>query len=39
MESRIWEQKSSEIALYETNRELESLRLELPQANQWAEKR
>ena len=34
MEIRIWEQRNSEMALYETNRELESHRLELHQANQ-----
>ena len=37
MERRNWEQKSSDMALYETNRELESQRLELYQANQWAD--
>ena len=37
LEIRRWEQKSSEIALYETRRELESQRLELHQANQWGD--
>ena len=32
-----WEQKSSDVALFETIRELESQRLELYQANQWAD--
>ena len=36
MEIRNWEQKSSDMALCEVNRELESQRLELYQANQWA---
>ena len=31
------ERRSSEMALYETNRELESQRLELYQANQWVD--
>ena len=34
---RNWEQRNSDIAFYETNRELESQRLELYQANQWAD--
>ena len=37
LEIRRWQQKSSERALYETHRELESQRLELHQANQWAD--
>ena len=32
-----WEQRNSDNALCETNRELESQRLELYQANQWAD--
>ena len=32
-----WEQRNSDVALHETNRELESQRLELYQANQWAD--
>ena len=36
MDIRIWEQRNADIALYETNRELNSQRLELHQANQWA---
>ena len=35
--SERWEQKSSEVALHETHRELESQRLQLHQANQWAD--
>ena len=34
---RNWEQRYAVIALYATNRELESQRLELYQANQWAD--
>ena len=34
---RNWEQRNSDCALYETNRELESQRLELYPANQWAD--
>ena len=37
METRKWEKTSSDLALYETNRELESRRLELYQAHQWAD--
>ena len=37
MDIRNWEQRNSDIALYETNRELESERLERCQANQWAD--
>ena len=37
MNIRNWEQRNSDIALYETNRELESQRFELYQANQWAD--
>ena len=36
MDIRHWEQRNADIALYET-RELESQRLELYQANQWAD--
>ena len=32
-----WEQRSSEIALYETYRELEPQRLQLHQANMWTD--
>ena len=32
-----WERRKSDIVLYGTNRELESQRLELYQANQWAD--
>ena len=34
---RNWEKGSSDMALYGTNRELESQRLELHQVNQWAD--
>ena len=34
---RNWEQGMSDIAIYETNRDLESQRLELCQTNQWAD--
>ena len=37
MDKRNWEQIYAGIALHETNRELESQRLELYQANQWAD--
>ena len=37
MEIRRWKQTGSEIALCETHRELESQRLQLQQANQWAD--
>ena len=37
MDTRNWEQRNADIALYETNRELESQRLELYQANKWAD--
>ena len=37
MDKRNWEQRSADIALYETNQKLESQRLELHQANQWAD--
>ena len=37
MEIRRREQRSSEIALYESHRELESQRLQLHQANQWTD--
>ena len=32
-----WKQRNADRALYETNRQLESQRLELYQANQWAD--
>ena len=37
MEVRKWEQQSSEIALYETHRQLESQRLQQHRAKQWAD--
>ena len=37
MEIRNWEQRKSDMALHETDQELESQRLELYQANQWAD--
>ena len=37
MDVREWEKRSSDSALYEANRELESQRLELNQANRWAD--
>ena len=37
MVRRNWEQRNADIALYETNREVESQRLELYQATQWAD--
>ena len=37
MEIRKWEERSSDMALHETNRELESERLDLYQAHQWAD--
>ena len=37
MDLRKKQQRNSDIALYETNRELESQRLELYQANQWTD--
>ena len=37
MGTRNWEQRNADIAPYETNRQLESQRLELYQANQWAD--
>ena len=36
MESRNWEKRNSESALYETHQKLESQRLQLQLANQWA---
>ena len=33
----VWELRSSDGAHYETNRELETYKLELHQANQWAD--
>ena len=39
MDIRNWEQRDADIALHETSRELESHRLELHQANQWADER
>ena len=38
MDKRNWEQRDADIALHVTNIELESPRLELYQANQWADK-
>ena len=35
MDKRNWEQRSSEIALHETIRKLESQRLQLYQVNEW----
>ena len=37
MEMRNWEQRISDMALYDTNRELESQSLELYQVKQWAD--
>ena len=37
MDVREWEKRRSDLALYETNRELESQRLELDQSNRWAD--
>ena len=37
MDIRNWERRNSDIALFENNRELESQRLELYQANLWAD--
>ena len=37
MDIRIWEQRNPDIAIYKYNRELESQRLELYQANLWAD--
>ena len=37
MDRKSWERRNSDIALYETNQQLESQRLELCQANQWAD--
>ena len=37
MEIRIWEKRNSDNALCETHQELESQRLQLQQANQWAD--
>ena len=36
MDRKSWERRNSDIAQYETNQQLESQRLELYQANQWA---
>ena len=36
VDRKSWERRNSDVALYETNRELESQRLELYQADQWA---
>ena len=33
--AHLWEQRNSDIALFESSRELESQRLELYQSNQW----
>ena len=37
MEVKHWEKRNSDIALHETNQEFESQRLQLQQANQWAD--
>ena len=37
MEVRKWEQRNSEVALHESHRELECQRLQLCQANTWAD--
>ena len=37
MDKRNWEQRNADIAVHEIKRELESQRLELYQANQWAD--
>ena len=37
MDIRNWEHRNFDIAFFEINRELESERLELYQANQWAD--
>ena len=37
MDKRNWEQRNSDMALSETNRDIESQRLELYEANQWAD--
>ena len=37
MDRRNWEQRNTDITLYETNQELESQRLGLYQATQWAD--
>ena len=37
MDRRNWEQRDIDIALFETKRELESQKLELYQATQWAD--
>ena len=37
IDRRNWEQRNADIAVYETNRQLESQRLELYQENQWAD--
>ena len=36
-EIRNWEKRNSDIALFETHQELESQRLQVQQANQWAD--
>ena len=38
MEIRNWDRRNSQYALYDTNRELESQRLELSQAIQWSDR-
>ena len=38
METRMWKRRSADVAFSETNRELESQRLELYQAHQWADR-
>ena len=37
MDRKSWEKRNSDIALYETNQQLESQSLELHQVNQWAD--
>ena len=38
VEVKHWEETNSDIPLYETHRELESQRLQVQQANQWAQR-
>ena len=37
MDRKSWERRISDLALYETNQQLETQRLELYQANEWAD--
>ena len=37
MDRKSWERRNSDLALYETNQQLESQRLEFFQANEWAD--